>query len=87
MLLAAGLAFAVQVLGPRESRLVAFGFVLATGVVALAMLVSVRCPRCRRSLGVWALKAGGVTTWQDALAGLEVCPYCKSSPDRSDSGQ
>jgi hypothetical protein len=75
-MVAVGIASAVQFLGPREWMLPAFLTVLALGAASLAVLVAVRCPSCRRSLGLWAMTTQTPTRFMVALETVEACPRC-----------
>jgi hypothetical protein len=58
-----------------EKKRIAIQLLLTgTGVVGLTVfLATLRCPRCRRSLGRWALtNSSGVFR----LLALQRCPYC-----------
>lgn len=75
-LIASGILFAVQVLGPREWRMASLFVGLGLGAAGLALLVAIRCPSCRKSLGLWAMTTHTLKTWQDALETVEACPRC-----------
>ncbi len=74
-------AGAVQFFGPRELAVPASGAVLALGTIGLVLLVRIRCPRCRKSLGFWAMRTQSFGKWQDALHTTEACPSCGYVPD------
>jgi hypothetical protein len=76
VLFVAGVAAAVQLLGPREWTLAAVGIVMAAGTVGLLLVARIRCRSCRKSLGYWAMRTQGVMEWQNALATLQACPHC-----------
>jgi hypothetical protein len=85
-LMAAGIAFAVQVLGPREWMMPAFLTVIALGA-GLAVVVAVRCPSCRRSLGLWAMTRRTPAGRHESLETVEACPRCGwSEPPASAAG-
>lgn len=75
-LMAAGIAFAVQILGPREWRMAAFFTVIALGAASLAVVVAVKCPSCRKSLGLWALATQTPTRFKETLESVAECPRC-----------
>jgi hypothetical protein len=77
----AAIAGGIQLLGPPELRDVAVLVVLAASVFAVAVLWWVRCPRCGRSLGVWAVRTGSLTTWHEELTTVAACPDCGCSAE------
>jgi hypothetical protein len=75
-LVVAAVASVLQLVGPGHLKDLAIAAAVASGALGIAALVSVRCPRCRRSLGVWAFRSGSLTTWHEALVEVAACPYC-----------
>jgi Zn ribbon nucleic-acid-binding protein len=75
-LLVAAVASVVQFVGPSELRGQAVAVAIAAGLLGVVVLLSVRCPRCARSLGAWAFRTGSLTTWHEALVEARECPYC-----------
>ncbi len=53
-----------------------FFVVLAFGIVGVAAEWSIRCPKCRRSLGWWAYSTGSPTKARAMLVNATECPYC-----------
>jgi hypothetical protein len=72
----AAAASIIQLLAPPELKSPAIAVALASGVLGIAALLAVRCPRCGRSLAVWAWRTGSLTTWHETLVEARACPYC-----------
>lgn len=76
----AAVAGIAQFLGPKEWTMPGFAGVLAFGTLGLVLLLRVRCPRCHRSLGFWAMRNHSMGKWQTALQTVGECPYCRYTP-------
>lgn len=75
-----GAATLFQYLGPRTTMVLGGLLILLTGFASLLLVASVRCPRCRKSLGWWAMKTQSPGSWYSVLAGLDECPCCRHKP-------
>jgi hypothetical protein len=78
-LVGAGVAGGIQLLGPLEWKLIAADAAIASGIVGLATAMMIRCPSCRKSLGLWAMRTQRLMRWHDVLSNLQACPHCGRS--------
>ena len=75
-LVVGGFAVGIELLGPPEFRTAASVLVLVLAFLGFGVLWSVRCPKCRRSLGFAAFEKGRLMTWHEDLAFMTACPRC-----------
>jgi hypothetical protein len=69
-------AVGVSLFAPRASRFAADLAAIALGAVTITLYASIRCPRCRRSIGWHALRREPIARWYDAIALRADCPGC-----------
>ncbi len=82
-LLISGAAAVVQFLGPDETTGYAYWVVIVSGSVGVAAEWSIRCPKCRRSVGWWAYSTGTAANARDMLENAPACPRCGFAPTRA----
>jgi len=72
----AAVASVVHLLGPASFKPIALAFSVGPGLVGIFSLTQIRCPRCNKSLAVWAFRTGSLTTWAERLEKVSACPFC-----------
>jgi hypothetical protein len=78
---AASMFYGEELLLPRVGRIWVGPLGFAFGIATLSWtIVSIRCPRCRRSLAYWAISRNAWNRWLPTLLGLKACPICGSNP-------
>lgn len=58
-------------------------FVVATVIVFLWLIFSIKCPSCKRSTTAFFVNNASVNNWVYELFLLEKCPYCGFKPENS----
>lgn len=80
-LLCVGAVLAViQLVGPREIRLIVADLIIVVGLVGVGMVIAIRCPHCHKSLGWWAFRGPRAKHALDALRDRTTCPRCDFTP-------
>lgn len=72
-----GIATLIEQLGPRETMVAASLVAAAAGVLAVVAIWSVRCRKCRRSLGLWTFSRPMKAHAPEVLPSMPACPYCR----------
>jgi len=75
-LVLAGIGAVVSFAGPRQARLGADLVLFCSGFMSMGFVRSVRCPKCRKSLGWWAFRHSRLDRWREDLESLTSCPLC-----------
>lgn len=79
-LIVAAVASVAQLVAPAELKAPVIGLAIGSGAVAIVAMLTVRCPSCGRSLGLWAFQTGTLTTWHERLVEATECPSCGHRP-------
>lgn len=75
-LIVAAVASIVQLVGPSTLKTPAIVAAVVAGLAGINALLLVRCPSCGHSLGLWAVRTGGLTGWSEKLEKVTACPSC-----------
>lgn len=86
-LVVAAAASIFQLVSPTDLRTPAIAIAIASGVVGAVAMLAVRCPGCGRSLGLWAFRTGGLTTWHERLVETQDCPSCGHRAEGATGGR